>query len=173
MEPSTDFDIAALYSALDAERRERGLSWQQVAREINALFERTSAQPLGVSTLTGIRGRAVLEGDGVLQMLRWLKRSPESFVPGCPERAAEAAQLPGPGPDRILRFDTRELYAALDARRIERGLTWKQAAEEIGGFNAVGLTRLSQGGRTGFPPVMRIVRWLGYPAAHFTRAVPR
>jgi hypothetical protein len=48
-------------------------------------------------------------------------------------------------------------------------MTWKQVAHEIGGVNPAGLTRLSKGGRTAFPEVMRIVRWLGRPAASFTR----
>jgi hypothetical protein len=173
LEQTADFDIEALSAALDAQRIARGLSWQQVAREINALFERTPATPLSVSTLTGMRGRAVLEGDGVLQMLRWLNRTPESFVPGSEEGAAESARLPDVAPHQILRFDTRKLYAALDAQRIERGLTWKQAADEIGGFNAAGLTRFSKGGRTGFPHVMRIARWLARPAVFFTRASSR
>jgi hypothetical protein len=33
---TADFAIAALYSALDAERQARGLSWAQRAREIGA-----------------------------------------------------------------------------------------------------------------------------------------
>jgi hypothetical protein len=31
---SADFDIHALYAALDEQRRARGLSWQQVGAEI-------------------------------------------------------------------------------------------------------------------------------------------
>lgn len=164
---STDFDIGALYAALDAQRQGRGLSWQQVVREINARFERTPARPLSVSAVTGMRDRATIEGDGVLQMLRWLNRTPESFVPGYRE---EAARLPDVASHQILRFDTGKLYSALDAQRIERGMTWRQVADEIGGFTAAVLTRLSKGGRTGFPQVMRITRWLGRPAASFTQA---
>ena len=164
-----DFDLGALYAALDAQRQARGLSWQQVVREINALFERTPARPVSASTVTGMRSRAVIDGDGVLQMLRWLSRTPESFVPGSQETAA----LPDAGPDRIVRFDARKMYSELDSRRAERGLTWKQVAKEIGGFSAAMLTRLSQGGRVGFPHVMRITRWLGRPAAAFTRISER
>jgi hypothetical protein len=170
MSPSTDFSIGALYSALDAQRQERGISWQQVVREINALFAHVPARPISSSTVTGMRNRSAIDGDGVLQMLRWLDRAPESFVPGHPDAAGETAKLPYAGPHQILRFDTRKLYSALDARRIERGMTWKQVADEIGGFNAATLTRFSKGGRVGFPHVMRITRWLGSPAARFTRA---
>ncbi|MFL6231734.1 MAG: hypothetical protein ACJ76N_01235 [Thermoanaerobaculia bacterium] len=160
-----DFDVEALYAALDVQRQARGLSWQQAVREINALFERTPARPVSASTVTGMRGKTVIDGDGVLQMLRWLNRTPESFVPG----SQEAAALPDAGPDRILRFDARKMYSALDAQRAERGMTWKQVADEIGGFTAAMLTRLSQGVRVGFPHVMRITRWLGRPAAAFMR----
>ncbi len=40
----------------------------------------------------------------------------------------------------------------------------------IGNIAASGLTRLAKGGRVAFPHVMRITRWLGRPAATFTRA---
>jgi transcriptional regulator with XRE-family HTH domain len=168
-----DFSVGALYAALDAQRQARGLSWQQVAREINALSGRVPARPISPSTLTGMRNRAVIEGDGVLQMLRWLQRTPESFIPGGEEAAAEPARLPDVGSFQILRFDTRKLYTALDAQRSERGMTWTQLANEIGGLTAASLTRLSKGGRTGFPQVMRIARWLGRPVADFTRAADR
>src|SRR6185436_16874536 len=68
-EQSTDFDIGALYSALDAQRQARGMSWPQVVREINALFARVPARPISPSTLNGMRNRGTIEGDGVLQML--------------------------------------------------------------------------------------------------------
>ncbi len=153
--------------------RRGGLSWQQVVREINALFALVPARPISPSTVTGMRSRAAIDGDGVLQMLRWLKRSPESFVPGDQETAGETATLPDLGAHQILRFDTRQLYAALDAQRIARGMTWKQVASEIGSVSAGSLTQLAKGGRTGFPQVMRVTRWLGRPVAVFTRASPR
>ena len=40
------------------------------------------------------------------------------------------------GPDRILRFDTRAVFRAMDDIRVERGLSWTQVAEEIGGMNS-------------------------------------
>src|SRR5262245_4398181 len=169
----TDFDIAALYTALDAKRRSLGMSWQEAARAISARFAHVPARPISPSTLTGLRSKEAIEGDGVLQMLLWLERTPESFVPGHREATAETAALPDVGPYRILRFDTGRLYSELDAQRRERGMTWEQAAREIGGFSAAGLTRLSKGGRTGFPHVLRLAGWLRRPAARFTRAADR
>jgi len=117
--------------------------------------------------MTGTRTRAVAEGDGVLQMLRWLNRTPESFVPGGPASGRDG-RLPEVPPHHTLRFDTKKIHAALDAQRVERRLTWAQVAHEVG-IGASSLTHLSQGGRAAFPQVMRIVRWLAKPAAHFMR----
>lgn len=168
-----DFDLKALYAALDRERQTRGVSWAHAVREMSAPFTRGSSRPLSPSTVTSLRHKPVAEGDGVLQMLRWLNRAPESFVPGYPEADAAAARLPNVGPDRVLRFDTRKLHAALDARRLERGLTWKHVADEIGGVSVTSLMYLSKGGRTGFPFVARTTRWLGQPVVRFTRVTSR
>jgi len=164
-----DFDVDALYEALDLQRRARSMSWEQAAQAISGLFRDAPSRPVSPSTLTGMRGRGVLDGDGVLQMLRWLGRAPESFVPG----HAGAAPLPDVPPNRILRFDTKLIHAALNARRTERGMTWKEVAGEIRGSSAASLARLAKGGRTGFPHVVRVAAWLGRPVASLTRAFDR
>ena len=43
-------------------------------------------------------------------------------------------------------------------------------ARQVGGFSPGMLTNPAKGGRTGFPGVMRMVRWLDQPAAAFIRA---
>lgn len=149
----------ALFAALDAERVVRGLSWAQVAREC-----RVSA-----ATLTGMRERASLEGDGVLQVLLWLGRTPESFLPGFNGKIDPGTVLRRASPPRMLRFDARAIHTALDAQRLERGLSWRQAAEEIGVGPPSGLTRLANGGRVFFPAFYRIAAWLNQPVAAFTR----
>lgn len=152
LKQSAEFDVKALYAALDAQRQSRRMS---------------------PSTLNGMRKRRVIEGDGVLQALRWLHRTAESFIPGHQKAATEEATWPHVDPHQSLRFDAREMYTALDAQRIERSMTWKQVANEIGGVSPPRLTRLARGGRVAFPEVMRIVRWLGRPAASFTRISDR
>lgn len=109
------------------------------------------------------------EGDGVLQMLRWLCRTPESFIASYSGSERNGERLPDVRPGQVLRFDTKKIYAALDAQRSKRKLTWAQVARETG-VGVLSLTHLSKGGRTGFPQVMRIAGWLGLPAARFTRA---
>jgi hypothetical protein len=162
------FDVRALYDALDAERRSRAIGWNAAAREMSAPFSGLASHPISASTLRGMCGRQTIEADGVLQMLLWLDRTPESFVPGHALANSPTAKLRRVETGRILRFDARALHAALDARRRELGFTWAQVAGEIGGLPAANLTRLARGGRVGFPHVMRVLAWLGRPAAEFT-----
>jgi hypothetical protein len=130
--------------------------------------ERRSTRRLSASTVSGTRFRAAAEGDGVLAMLRWLNRTAESFVPGNQQSEGISERLPDIPAGKFLRFDAKKLYAALDARRIERKMTWPQVAKEVGASPA-SLTHLSEGKRVVFPGVMRIFRWLERPAADFTR----
>ncbi len=161
------FNIAALFEALDEQRRERQLTWAAVTREINAIFEDVDARPISSSTITGMRGRGANEGNGIIQMLIWLDRTPESFVPGY---SGPEAKLPRVATDRILRWHTGLMYTALEEQRNERGMTWKQVAEELGPrFTAASLTRMATPGLVAFPHVMRIFAWLGRPAADFAR----
>jgi hypothetical protein len=168
-----DFDVDALFAAMDEKRRAGGLSWQAVAREVNRPFETTTSRPIAASTITGMRSRRAIEGDSVLQQLRWLNRTPDSFVPGGTGVAETDCALPFVPPNKILRFDGTAISAALEAQRRERGLTWVQVAKEIGGFQPAALTRFAKRGRTGFPDVMRITRWLRRPLASFTRITGR
>jgi hypothetical protein len=59
----------------------------------------------------------------VLQVLRWLRRTPESFLAGRNQAPAAGEELPEAGPSQILRFDTAAMHAALDAKRREQGMT--------------------------------------------------
>jgi hypothetical protein len=163
-----DFDLVALAAALDAQRTARSLSWAGVAAEIHHGWGRGAAHPLSPSTLRGIGARSVAEADGVLQMLAWLDRSPESFVPGHPRAGDPAARLPATGAGRVLRFDTAKLHAALDAERRARALPWARLAADLG-VGVASLASLARGARTAFPGVMRMVGWLGRLAAEFTR----
>ncbi|MFT3729258.1 MAG: hypothetical protein QM759_15655 [Terricaulis sp.] len=68
------FDTLALYEALDAQRRARGLTWADVARETG----------VAAATLTRTKEGGRLEVDGMLAMVAWLNRSVESFVRDAP-----------------------------------------------------------------------------------------
>lgn len=114
-----------------------------------------------------MRTKSAIEGDGVLQVLIWLDRTPESFVPN--RIGTDGSPLRRVGPKGILRWDPAASHAALEARRAERGLTWREVANEVG-LSPGSLTGLAKAQRVGFPYVMRIVRRLGREAASFTRA---
>jgi hypothetical protein len=162
-----DFDLRALYEALDEQRRSRDLTWAALSAEVSR--HRTRLRPIAASTITSLKDKRVAEGDGVLQMLLWLERTPESFVRGIPDAGAPHFRLPPLTRGQILRWNTRALHVALDARRREQRLTWTEVAREVGGFTPGMLAKLESGPRIGFPRVMRLVRWLGTPAVAFTR----
>ena len=163
------FDIQALYAALDARRRSRDMAWRQVALEVRGNRRRG----LRASTLLRTKQAQRLEADGMLQMVRWLGRTPESFAGGGHEAGANAAmtiaRVTAPG---IPRFDTKALFAALDLQRSSRRMTWPQVALEIG-VSAPSLTRMAKGGRTGVHQMLRTVRWLGRTVESFTRLSER
>jgi hypothetical protein len=162
-----DFDLQALYAALDEQRHARQMTWAAVAAEVNQ--HRTRLRPIAVSTIKSLELKPSGEGDGILQLLLWLRRTPESFVPGATDPRSDRFCQPSLTTGQILRWNTEALFAALDAKRRERLVTWAVIAAEIGGFTPGMLTNLSKGGRIGFPRVMRLVQWLGQPAAAFTR----
>jgi hypothetical protein len=64
-----DFDMAALYAALDKQRRARGLTWAGATREINRPAARPVLHPISVSSVTGTRNGRGTEGNIVLQLL--------------------------------------------------------------------------------------------------------
>ncbi len=161
------FDIRSLYDALESTRDARNISWADVARELNAAAG-GATRPIAVSTIAGWKTAAVAEADGLLQAMKWLRRAPESFVVGreaLPTRN-EFVDVPS---GFILRFDAQAIYKALDEQRRQRGLSWAQAAAEIGGVTAPSLSRLSRGGRVSFPSIVNIAAWLDRPCLTLTK----
>ena len=64
------FDAEALYRALDQQRRDRGMTWADVSREIG----------VSASTITRTRKGGRMEVDGMLAMVYWLDEKVETFV---------------------------------------------------------------------------------------------
>jgi len=171
---SHTFDLKALHAALDAERCARGLSWSRLTAEINKPFAGTSSKPISETTIREMPTKGSVTSAVVLQVLRWLRRTPESFLSGRTIAPEEDEALPDhPGASRILRFDTRAMYAALNKERAKRSMTWRQVADGLPGFTASMLTNLANGPLIGFPRVMTITQWLDRPAASFVRARDR
>lgn len=70
------------------------------------------------------------------------------------------------GPARI---NVPALYAALDAQKYERGLSWRQLARECE-LSPSTLTRLANGLRPDVDAFASLVRWLRQPAERFITA---
>ena len=168
-----DFDSAGLFAAMDAQRIDRGISWRQVAQEMwdqsRALNLRRRDHPISASTLTNIAQRGDTTCQHALFVLRWLGRSPESFLPD-PPAAGRDAPLPHAGEHQRLRWNLPALATALDDRRQQLGLTWTALAAELGcsGNQLSGLRTVRYAIRMSL--CMRIVRWLGRPSADFIDA---
>jgi hypothetical protein len=163
-----DFDMHALYETIDSERESRGLGWADVLRELNEVFQDKPSRPFALSTIKGIRDKRSVTGAVVLQLLRWLGRAPEDFIrDGVP--LTESTALPEIADTQVLRVDTKALHAAVEAARVERGLTWMQVASELRDTQAPMLTNLAKGPLIGFPQVTRITQWLGVPVATCVR----
>ena len=165
------FDAAALYSALDDRRLELGLSWRGVADEIWQMSAELNARrrdhPISPSTLTSIATRSATSCQHVLFMLRWLGRNPESFLSADGYGDDPRFALPQAGADRRLRWSLGLLWACLDEKRRQESLTWKQLAgllartpNQLTGLRTARFA-------TGMDTAMRIVQWIGRPAADF------
>jgi hypothetical protein len=166
----SEFNALGLYDAMEAQRADRGLSWRQVAAELweqsDVLNASRRDHPISASTLTGIATRHDCTCQHALFILRWLGRTPESFlVPQPPAR--EETRLPVVGRDQRLRWDLAALAQRLDERRQERGLTWKALATELrcSSHQAQGLRTIRYA--IGMRLAMRIVQWVEQPAAAF------
>lgn len=164
-----DFDLKALYQAVDERRVADGLTWAEVARAVSRRPDRSSlVRQVSPSTIRSFEAGATAEGDGVLQVLLWLARAPEDFVPGHPLAGSPSTVLRVSEPGMVLRWDAAALHAALDEQRRHQDLTWTELAREIGCAPGQ-LTGLAAAQRVHLPLVMRHTTWLGRPAAHFTR----
>lgn len=64
------FDASALYEAVDAERRSRGMTWREVGDAIG----------VSVSTIKRTRLGGRMEVDGMLNIVGWLNVPVEDFV---------------------------------------------------------------------------------------------
>jgi hypothetical protein len=155
------FDPQALYTAVDARRRELGMTWADVSRELH----------VSTSTIRGMtKRRWGIELDGVIGMTRWLGRTVESFAGG------QGGPPPNPASHsrtaRLMRFDTAALYFAVDEERERRRMTWDQVAAEVwpsGPWGSRQLKNMAKGGRSDVYNAVAICEWLGRTIESFQR----
>lgn len=148
-----DFDYRGLWEAIETERRARGLSQTQLLRDIAWL---------SAGVLHRIRDGHGTTCQHVTGLLRWLGRSPESFMPGITDRPEYA--IPDVGPFAV-RWSMPALWEAVDAHRAELRMSWP----EVGGALHWPTVKALKTSTYGIPMnlAMRITRWLGKPAATF------
>jgi len=167
-----EFDVQALFDAMNVQRAARGLTWRGVADELwrqsADLNDRRKDHPISPTTLTGMPKRGDTSCQHALFMLRWLGRSPESFLAG--GTVHYETDFPPVGPDRRLRWSLRRLYEALDSRRREERLTWAELASMLGctpsQLTGIRTARFAMSMQL----AMKIVQWLDRPAADFVYA---
>jgi hypothetical protein len=163
------FDFAAFVRALDGRRRDRGLTWFELADELWQQSADLNAQRADHALCGGAVARLQQRGATSCQyalfMLRWLDRAPEDFLVG-PVRDVGDTRLPGAGPDSRLRWDLGALYSALDGRRRDRGLTWADLARDLD-CTSSRLTNLRTARLADLDLALRVTQWLGRPAAAF------
>ena len=163
------FDCDALFGALDAQRRARGLGWYDLAEEMWQQSADLNASrddhPLCGGAVQRLEQRGAVSCQYALFMLRWLDRAPESFLTG-PVVDVGEVRLPEAGAEHRLRWDLPELHAALNDERRERGLTWARLAEALG-CTPARLTNLRTARLADMGLAMRLTQWLGRPAAAF------
>jgi transcriptional regulator with XRE-family HTH domain len=68
--PQTQINVPALYAALDAVRESRGISWRQLAREVQ----------VSPSTFSRLANRQKPDVDAFVALVRWLKVPAERFM---------------------------------------------------------------------------------------------
>ncbi|MFT3832970.1 MAG: helix-turn-helix transcriptional regulator [Micropruina sp.] len=66
------------------------------------------------------------------------------------------------------RFDPPAIFAALDAERVRRGLSWAELAAQTGVAEST-LRRTRRPGRFEADGVLAMAQWLGRPVEDFTR----
>src|SRR5262245_51281471 len=158
------FDPQALLDAVDAQRRERGMTWAELSREVF----------ISTSTIRNMPKRKWgIDLDGVIGLAGWLGRTVESFAGGdggpSPTSSSYATTR------RFLRFDTAALYRAVNQERERRYATWDQVASEVwpaGPWGVAQLKHLAKGGRADVYSALAICQWLGRRISDFQRRSP-
>jgi hypothetical protein len=169
-----EFDGKALYAALDDRREAEGLSWPGAAAAIWEMSAALNAarnarglanHPISPSTLQNLGKQGNTSCQHALFFLRWLERTPESFLAGAARDAG--VPLPACGPARRPRWNLKALHAGLNEARATRDMTWAQAARELrcqpGQLTGLKTARFA----TGMCLAMRITQWVGRPATDF------
>lgn len=154
-----DFDVIALWEAVEAQRRSQGIRWGSI---VLGWMSR--------ATMERMRERGTATCNHVLPMIQWVGRTPESFTVD-PEGAVHEL-LPDPDGRWRWWWAHHDLASEVDVKRQSQEMSWKQVAEEVGVKVAAiqGLGKLRYG-----PPIglaMIAARWVQRSAASFMTEMP-
>jgi hypothetical protein len=164
------FNVSAFYAAIDAQRREQGLSWPGLADAIweqsRVLNARRNDHPISPATVKGIGEGGDVSCQHALFLLRWLGMPPETFIAE-PKPGTGGVDLPVADEAHRLRWNLRKLHGALNAARTRREVTWEQWAGRLH-CTANQLTHLRMAKfAISMRLAMRITQALRRPAADF------
>jgi hypothetical protein len=163
------FDCGALFAALDAQRRDRGLGWYELADQLwqqsSDLNAHRADHPICGGAVQRLQERGAASCQYALFMLRWLHRAPEDFLTGSVVDVGDV-RLPEAGADSRLRWNLAQLHGALNERRRERELTWAELAQELD-CTPNRLTNMRTARFADMDLAMRVTQWLAQPAAAF------
>jgi len=155
---------------MDTQRIARGLSWAGAAKEMWQMYaelnrSRPNDHPLSPSTIISMSRRGNTTCQHALIFLQWLRRRPESFLPGASTTLGRP--LRPFGSDRRPRWHLRRLYEALNGRRLELHMSWPELARVLGctpnQLTGIRTARYA----TNMKLTMRIVQWLDRPSIDF------
>jgi transcriptional regulator with XRE-family HTH domain len=156
----SDFDVPKLWEALDAKRESSGLSEKQMMDEINTTIN--AWVPMSLATVKNMVRRNVTTCQHALHLLRWLDKTPESFL----IRTKVDESLPFSAEGRLY-WSMRALADAVSDEKEQQSLTWNQVAQELNCTpNQVsGLRKIRYG--ISIHLAMRITQWLHRPSTDF------
>ena len=160
----SEFDVLLLWQAMDAKRLASGYSENEMIEDLNQV--NNQRVPMALATVKNMVRRRDTTCQHALHMLRWLNKTPESFV----TNAAEQTCLPFSS-ERRLYWSMTALGEAVARKKENEGLTWKQVAEELGCSQnqASGIQKLRYG--MSMHLAMRITQWLERSSIEFIHQI--
>ena len=158
------FDVQSLWDAMNAKRRKSGYTESEMMEALNRV--NNQRVPMALETVKNMVRRRDTTCQHALHMLRWLDRTPESFL----TNAQQDAPLPFSSEKRLY-WSMPALGEAVDKEKKSRGLTWQQVADELDCTRnqASGIRKLRYGMSVHL--AMRITLWLGRPSTEFIHQV--
>jgi hypothetical protein len=156
----SDFDFTKLWNSMNAKQESERFSEKQMMDDLNVV--NNNRVPFSLATVKNMMRRNDGTCQHTLHILRWLDRTPESFLVG--ERIEESMPFSAEG---RLYWNMQALAAAVAEGKEQRGATWKLLAQELNcsPSQVSGLHKVRYG--ISIHLAMRITQWLLRPSTDF------